>query len=210
MGFNSGPYDSDFIQPVARVKENLSIWTLGQWAHYQIEDQNPIPPGPASTVEMVALTVPAITSIGANATIAKQLVAVLQLNDLEFTHLRWEPLDAGIEGLIWEVAGQQKFASRAIHARVDSNTRQWDRHLSTTTFWVLGLNRDMNLEVRNRTAFAQPIARFIFMGYRMLLKAYDLSALTTNEKRAMTRGDKEVVAKIIGPTTWVQAEGRQA
>ena len=93
---------------------------------------------------------------------------------------------------------------------MDSNTRQWDRHLSTTTFWVLGLNRDMNLEVRNRTAFAQPIARFIFMGYRMLLKAYDLSALTTNEKRAMTRGDKEVVAKIIGPTTWVQAEGRQA
>lgn len=203
----SGIYDSDVIQPVAKIKENLSIWTTGQWSHFRIDYLEPIPPGPASTVDMVAAA--GLTTLAANAAIAKRVVAILQLNDTELLHVRFEPIE-NVEGVIWEQSGQAKFNSRSIHARVDRNTRQRDPHLVTTTFWILGANRDMQLEVRNPMAVATPLARFIFWGYRALLSAWDFSKYPDDVKAALKVGDVEVVRKIMGATTWLPAEGRQA
>lgn len=177
-------YDNGPISPVAKIKENLSIWTGGAWSHYQIEFIEPMPRSRPMTVEMVTATGNVV--IAANGLIAKSIVAILQLADTEFFHLRWEPID-DVEGVLWELASLGRFASRAVHARVTRFTSVRDPFLATTTFWVMGQQRDMQLEVQNPNPVALPQARFVFFGYR-----YILSSLKAEPAR----------------TTYIPAEGR--
>lgn len=202
----SGIYDSAHIQPVVRVRQNLSIYTKGQYSHYITDFIEGIPPSPASIVDVVT-TPPVATNIAASGTIAKRIVPALQMNDLELLHVRFEPLD-NVEGIIWEQAGSLRFNSRSINARVDFRTKQWDPTLATTTFWVLGLNRDMMLEARNPMPYALPMARFIFWGFRYLLTELVNSNWTAEQKALLAKGDRQTVRDLIGETTWIPAEGR--
>ena len=212
----SGIYDSYLLQPIAKVKENLSVLTTGVYQHYRVEYLEGMPPGPANVVDMVAQA--GLTTLVGGGTITKRIVTILQLNDLEFLHLRWEPLD-NVEGVLWELAGQARFNTANIQARVDLGTKLRDPYLSTTTFWILGRSRDMNLEVRNPMARATPTARFMFWGFRHLLSMYYLTALaarkTPDKNRqaqivtALKQGDQDIVRELIGVTTWLPAEGRQ-
>ena len=161
-------YDNGPISPIARIKENLSIWTTGKWEHYEIKFIEPMPRSSPMTVEMV--TASGAVTIAANGTIQKRLVNILRLADLELLHLRWEPID-DMEGALWEQSSQGRFVARNVQARVDRLTGSRDPYLATTTFYVLGKERDMNLEVRNPNGIALPLARFVFFGYRYLLEA---------------------------------------
>jgi len=194
MSILSGIYDSGVITPVVKIRENVSIFTVGQWSHYKVEYIEGLPRSSTMTVEMVTLS--GAATIAANGTIAKQVIAFLQLADLELVHLRWEPID-DMEGILWEQSSQGRFAARAVHARVDMLTSTRDPNLATTTFFILGKNRDMNLEVRNPAPVARALARFVFFGYRYVLS--ELDAITV--KRIM---DGSV------PSTWIPAEGRAA
>ncbi len=214
MPQTSGIYDSYFIQPVAKVKENLSIWTVNKYTHYVIEYQEPMPPGPATTRDIVNLAAQA--NLPAVGTIQKRVVDILQLNDLEFLHIRFEPLD-NVIGLIWEQGGQQKFGTaRAVHAQVDINTRLRDPALATTTVFILGSQRDMQLEVRNPMNYAIPQARFIFWGNRMILRerVFNFTGISDAERTAAIKGldsgDVDMVRKYVGTTTYVPAEGRSS
>ena len=162
-------YDNGPISPIAKIKENLSIWTVGKWAHYNIRNIEPLPRSSPMVAEMV---IAPATTIPLYGTIAKRLVAILQPGALEFLHLRWEPLD-DVEGSLWEQAGTARFTSAAVHARVTRFTAIRDPYLATTTFWILGRQRDMNLEVRNPNPVALPHARFVFFGYRYMLTLLD-------------------------------------
>lgn len=220
----SGPYDSQYIQPIVRIKERLAILTGGKWQFYTVDFQEPIPPTPASQVEMVAAS--GATTLAALGTIAKRVVTILQLNNLEFLHLRWKPLDY-VEGLLWERPSSLRMAAANIVSRVDPFVRDYDPTWATTTFWILGGREyDMNLEVRNPTRYATPVARFQFWGDRSLLSKLDLDALAsaqaqrdsavseeqtrlvTSYTTRMAAGDKELVSRIIGPVAWVPAEGQ--
>ncbi|MBA7607062.1 hypothetical protein ES703_14214 [subsurface metagenome] len=176
MPLLSGIYDSDPISPIAKIKENLSIWTRSNWSHFKINYIEPIPRSNPTMVEMVAAS--GATAIAIYGTIAKRLVAILQLNALEFLQLRWEPLD-DVEGVLWQLSSTGRFASRAIHARVSRFTAIRDPYLATTTFFILGRDRAMNLEVRNPNPVALPQARFVFFGYRYLLEEIPVPTVTT-------------------------------
>lgn len=194
----SGIYDSAPIQPVAKIKENLSILTGGNWHHYRIEYIEPMPPGPANIAEMVTLS--GATALAANGTIQKRVVAILQLNQDEFMHIRFEPLD-NVEGLLWEQAAQSRFASARLHCRVDRMTRFYDPYLATTTFFIMGSNRDFNLEVRNPMGYATPTARFMFFGEKYILYEY---------KHLSEVNDKDRISRELGQSTWLPAEGLQS
>ena len=159
-------YDNGPISPVAKIRENLSIWSGGGWEHYRIENIEPIPRSSPTMVDMV--TASGATTIAANGTISKQVVQILRLDTGEFLHLRWEPID-DVEGVLWELSSKGRFASRSVHARVTRFTSLRDPYLATTTFFILGKDRDMNLEVRNPNPVALPQARFVFFGYRYKL-----------------------------------------
>lgn len=177
-------YDNGPISPIAKPKENLSIWTIGKWQHFKIDYIEPLPPSSPMIAEMVTLS--GATTIPANGSITKRVIPILQVSDLELVHLRWEPLD-DVEGILWEQAGTGRFVTRSVHARVSMFSSLRDPNLATTTFWILGRDRDMNLEVRNPNPVALPLARFIFWGFRYILSPLD---------------------KEPSPTTWVPAEGR--
>lgn len=191
MPMISGIYDGGVIAPVAKIKENLSIFTVGHYVHYRIEFIEPMPWSNPMVVEMVVAS--GAVTIAANGAIAQRVVAILQLNDNNLLQLRWTPLD-DVEGVLWEQAGTGRFVTRGVHSRVDLFTRTFDPYLATTTFFILGKDRDMQLEVRNPRPVAQALARFVFFGYRYVLKPLDATAVTEIEA-----GRKA--------TTWLPAEG---
>jgi len=196
--YNPGP-----IQPVVKFRENLGIWTQNGWEYYRAEYIEPMPRSAPLVADVVALA--GATGLAANATIQKQVVVALQLNDKELLQLRWEPLD-NVEGVLWEQSGSGRFISRSAQARVDRGTSKYDPYLATTTFFVLGRDRDMNLEARNPMGVATPTARFAFWGYRYVLSA--LKPLDSRYAAAVQQGDLSAVKNQIGPVTWIPAEGR--
>lgn len=207
MGALSGIYDCDFVQPVAKIKENLSVWTTLQWSHFVIDYIEPMPPGPASLIDMVVIA--GATNIPALGTITKRVIAALQMASNEIVHIRWEPVD-NVEGVLWEQSGQLKFNSKNLSSRVNWQTRLWDPFLASTTFWIVGSNRDMNLEVRNPNAFALPQARFMFYGHRYLVTPWDFCKLSQQTQNLLAKGDPPTVKQYLGATAWVPAEGRMA
>ena len=208
----SGIYDNGPISPIARIKDNISVYTTRKWFHYQVVYTEPWPRSSPLRVEMVAAA--AVTTIAANGTIAKRLVPLLQVTDGEMLQVRFEPLD-DVEGVVYEQAGTGKFISRNTHARVDMLTCLRDPYMATTTFFILGFQRDMNLEVRNPNPVAVNQARFQFFGFRYTIEAITPqfpAGFTDAQKqeviKALGDGDKKTVAEYIGPTTWLPAEGR--
>lgn len=202
-------YDAWHFQPVVKVGENLCIYTGGKWQPHICQYQVPIAPGRPTIVDLVATSaVPAPANIPANGTLNKQIVTIMQLDSNEFTQMRFEPLDY-VEGAVWELAGQQLHKSKNIHSRVTPTTRVWDPFLASSTFFVLGSNKDMNLEVYNPMGYAQWQARFIFWGCRMLVELHpDYVKAPDRIKALIEAGDKKTIADVIGPITRVPAEGR--
>lgn len=225
MWENDGIYAPGPIRPVVEIRQNLAIFTGGKWEHYRADYIEPMPRSTPLVVDLVVLS--GATTLAANGAIAKILAPALQLNQLEFLHLRWEPLD-NVEGILWEQAGQGRFMTRGATARVDRNTRTYDPYLATTTFFILGPGRDLNLEARNPMGYATPTARFAFWGYRYLLTDIIPDALLSlpesltpeqaaagqytkaRGEAALRAGIPDAVKKLIGPTTWLPAEGRAA
>ncbi len=160
-------YDNGPISPIAKIKENLSVWTVGQWSHFEIQYIEPMPRSSPMMVEMVTLS--GGLTIAANGIIASTLINVLELNKGEFLHLRFLPID-DMEGILWEQRGQGRFVTRSAHARVTLGTPAYDPNCATTTFFILGRDLDPYLEVRNPNPVVWPVARFMFWGYRYLLK----------------------------------------
>lgn len=211
-------YDNGPISLIARIKDNLSIYTLRKWQHFNIVYAEPWPRGRQLRIEMV--TAAGLTTIPANGGIAKRVVPLLQVTDGEMLHVRFEPLD-DVEAIIWEQSGTGKFNSRNTHARVDMATCLRDPWLASSTFFIMGYQRDMNLEIINPNPRALNQARVQFWGYRYILEEItpDLSQIvlpngqpdTARRNDILTKvaaGDKMTVAQYIGPTTWLPAEGR--
>lgn len=159
-------YDNGPISPIVRIKENISLLSSGRWEHYNVRFIEGMPRSAPMMVEMVALT--GNVQIAANGIIAKSILAILQPAENEFFHLRWEPID-DVEGVLWEQSSQGRFAGRNVQAFVDRFSSARDPWLCGTTFFIIGLQRDMNLEVRNPNPVALPQARVVFWGYRYLL-----------------------------------------
>lgn len=212
----SGIYDSAPIQPVCRIKENLSVFTQNKWRHYLANSMDPWPAGSVNRVDMVTQAgVAGRTTLAANGTFAKEIVQILQLNVDEFVHLRFYPID-DIECRLWEISGQPRFNINRVHARVDRNTRRYDPYWATTTFWILGKDRDMNLEVFNPNGFAMPTARVQFFGFRADVTEYKINDLldkrgiprerASEYAKALERGDRDIVKELIGFTTWLPGE----
>ena len=198
-------YDNGPISPVCKIKENMAIWTTNQWDYFKVDYIEGLPRSSQSVVEMI--TVSGVTQLAANGTIAKIQLAPLLLNEGEFLHLRWEPID-DVEGVLWEQPSQGRFATRAIHARVNLYTWQMDPELATTTFFLLGRDRLMNLEVRNPNPVIIFVARFVFWGYRYLVEHIDVNKIYPELASEFKVGNQEVVRARIGTCTWIPTEGK--
>jgi len=161
-------YDNGPISPIARIKDNVSIWTENKWLSYNISYIEPIPFSSPFMVDMLTVA-PAVVTLAANATLAKRVVPVLQLNKDELIHLRWKPLD-DVEGRLYELGAAARFSPRGGHARVTLFTEIADPNLATTTFWILGgQNKDAQIDVVNPNPVAIAVARFAFWGFRYIL-----------------------------------------
>jgi hypothetical protein len=163
-------YDNGPISPIARIKDNLSVWSEQKWLHFNITYIEPIPFSSPFMVNMLAV-VPAVATLAAGGTMVKKVIPVLQLNDNELIHLRWKPLD-DVEGRLYELGAAARFSPRGGHARVTLFTELADPVLATTTFWILGgQNKDAQFDVINPDPVnAIPVARFAFWGFRYILQ----------------------------------------
>lgn len=160
-------YDNGPLSPIARIKDKLACWLVDKWIPFTIEYIEPIPRSSPFVIDMVALS--GLLTIPAGGQAPKQAIAVLQMNANELLHLRWEPID-DVEGGLWELANSARFNPFGGQARVSLFTATRDPWLATTTFFILGQQKDVNIGAWNPQAIAQPTARFAFWGYRYLLE----------------------------------------
>lgn len=180
-------YDNGPISPIARIQDNIAVWTeKGEYFPFKILFIEGIPESLPFRIDMVQIA--GATNIPANGVVAKAVVAVLQMNALELLHLRWEPQD-DVEGALWQLGNQARYAPRGGAARVSLQTADRDPWLATTTFYILGKDKDVNIGAFNPWGVAQPTARFDFWGYRYILTELPKAAL-------------------LGPITWLPAQGR--
>lgn len=159
-------YDSGPIAPVCRIGENIAAWTEMKWKYYKVEFIEPIPRSQQYMVD--ALVTSGVTTLAANGILQAQLLTILQMHKDEMFHVRWEPID-DIEGELFELSAVSRNNMRGGQSRVDLFTKTYDPYLATTTFWVLGENKDAQIETRNPNPVAIFTARFAFWGYRYIL-----------------------------------------
>lgn len=166
----SGIYDNGPISPIAKIHENIGILTEGEYRYFNIDYIEGLPRSRPLMIDMVALVVGA--NIPAYTQLAAQLVTAIRPggNDQkkEFLHLRWEPLD-DVEGFLFELANQGRFSAAGVFASVTRFSRENDPYLATTTFFVIGVNKDATIAAFNPNPVALPRARFSFWGYRYIL-----------------------------------------
>jgi hypothetical protein len=148
------------------VNENIAVWTEQQYKGYKVLYIEPIPRSQVFMVDM--LVQGQVTVIAANGQIGAQLVTILQMNNDEMFHARWAPID-DVEGGLYQLSGMSRNKMRGGQSRVSLFTERYDPFLSTTTFWVLGENKDAQIETRNPQPVAIYTARFAFWGFRYLL-----------------------------------------
>ena len=211
MPLLSGIYDT-FFQPVVRIKENISILTGNIWRHYVVDFIEGIPPGSATTIDFVAvaaITVPGYTALPANGQITKRVVTALQLVDKELIQLRFAPVD-NIEVLLYEQQGTARLNPTNVQARVDPTTRAWDTTLASTTFSIFGQNRDAFFEIRNLMAYAMPMARVRFWGWRYIVGQEFGTNLDQPTRKLLEQGDRAAVSRVVGATTYFPSEGKAA
>lgn len=169
MGTVANIYDSGPISPIARIHDNIAIWTENKYLPYRIEWMEGVP---ASSPWVVDLCFPPpagpFTALPANGQIAKTAIALFQQNKNELVHFRWEPID-DVEGGLWELGTVNRYSPKGGAARVTPFTGDRDPWLATTTFFILGINKDIQLGCYNPQAVAQFVARFSFFGYRYVL-----------------------------------------
>lgn len=183
-------YDNGPISPIAKVGENLAIWLDQAYYPYRIQWTEPMPASSPLVVDLVA-TSSALTVAAANQT-QKTAVVALNMTENELFHARWEPLD-DVEGLLWENNNMARNSTKGAQARTSPTTRYYDPWLATTTFWILGINRDPSFAAYNPWAIAQPTARFAFWGFRYILLPL--------------KGDEAKMA-LKGPITYLPGQGR--
>lgn len=162
----AGIYDNGPISPVAKINENLAIFFDKAYRFYRIEFIEGIPESSPFVIDLVAIANQVNIAAGQN--IQKQAIQVLLMNENELLHLRWEPLD-DIEGQLWQLPSQSRYSPKGGQATVSPFTRDHDPYLATTTFFILGQNKDPQIGAFNPEAIAQPTARFAFWGYRYIL-----------------------------------------
>ena len=185
-------YDSGPISPIAKVGENIAVWRDNAYVPYKIQWYEGIPQSSPFVVDMVAIS--GATNIPAGGQTQKSITVTLQMYPDELLHLRWEPID-DVEGLLWELNNQARYATKGAQGRTSPFTWRRDPWLSTTTFWILGQNRDPSIGAFNPWAIAQPTARFAFWGYR-----YILTESSTADKALFASGKLNV--------TYLPAQGR--
>jgi len=179
-------YDSGPIMPICKIMENLGVLTGGDWHYYNTSFIEPMPRSRSMVADIVAIS--GNVQVAANGTINQQLIQFLRMNKGELLHLRFEPID-DVECLLWETGSIGRFATNFARARVSRFTAFRDPYLATSTFWVIGQDNDINIEIRNPNPVAWPQARVAFWGYRYFL-------------------GEELKGKPAGPITYIPAEGK--
>lgn len=200
MGTVANIYDNGPISPVARVKENIAVWQ-GETGYvpYKIEWMEPIPASSTFRVDLCVVgnnNTP--LAAGPAGQIAATLLNVLTMNEKELFHLRWYPLD-DVEGAVWQLSGSARFSTRGGQARVTLFTRAYDPYLATTTFYVIGQNKDARIGAFNPLAVAQPMCRFQFFGFRYVL---------TGPLSLPKIADGSTTGGFAGPITYLPAQSR--
>ena len=170
----SGIYDNGPIAPVAKIDEKLTIWTENSWQPFNIDYIEGIPRSRPMVIDLVTLNnaanIPALGTLNAQFVLAIQPAGgnTNKANGkVELLHLRWEPIGM-VEGMLFELT-PARYNPRGAQATVTPFTALRDPYLATTTFFVLGPNKDARIGAYNPLAAVQPAALFVFWGFRYVL-----------------------------------------
>ena len=168
MNFVDNLYNPGPITPICQIKEHLAIWSEQRWMGFQVDFIEPQPRSSNFIIDLI--TIAGVAPLVPNATVAGQLLPIIQVNENELAHLRWFVID-DIEGQLWQLSNMARFAPRGGQAGVNLFTPVYDPWLATTTFWVLGGKgeKDARVGCTNISGAILGQARLGFFGYKYVM-----------------------------------------
>lgn len=157
---------------------NLEAYAQGTQLYYRVEYVEPLVAGSQGVINF--------GSIAASSLVAKAVQTLLQTDENHLMRFRCVPID-DCEVQFWEPGPNGLKAEKNFQTRATLATPWYDPELIGTEFWVLGMNRDVQIAVYNPRVVTQPSSRVLFFGWHYFLTALD--------------------AKPQGHTTWIPAQG---
>jgi hypothetical protein len=169
MSLVSGIYDNGPISPIVKIDENIRVDLNDKSYYYQVKFLEGIPRSTPFTIDLIAAA--GVTTLATANRLQAQIVAVLQVSDDEMIQMRFKPIDLNVEGELYQLGGVARFNNpQGGQARVTQMTGEHDPNYASTTFFVIGRNKDAQIGVFNNGGVAVPQARFAFWGFRYILK----------------------------------------
>jgi len=153
-------YGAGPIEPVARIKDWVEVWSQGAWTRYQVEYIEPLPRSQQLVQDFGA--------VAANGSVVTTLVNNLRLDDNHLLQVRFAPLD-DVECALWLQSGQARYYIKFVQDRVSLYTGILDPYWATTQFFILGKDRDPYIQVFRRGDYAATVSRVAFWGFRYIL-----------------------------------------
>jgi hypothetical protein len=160
--------------PVAKMGENLLVWSRGAWQARVITYIEPLPASSPLVLDF--------GSVAASSTITSAIATSIRQDDGYLVELWMRPLD-DIEIVLWLLQGQQKFRIKEVAARVSLLTGITDPYWHTSRFAVLDRDNDPYIEIRNPTAYALGSTLVAFWGNKYLV-----NEVSSDKARQMLSG----------------------
>lgn len=198
-----GAYDA---WPALDEQDVVVVYTSGTRKPYRVEYVEPLP-----------ASVPLRQNLGAvnaGATVQKVLITGIQLNDNVLLQCRIKPID-DIDLLLFLQQGTAKFWIRNSQATVNLFTQIVDPEWKTTTFFVMGRDKDLYVQVNNVTQYNLVQSRLQVWGWRANVTPLDDDThkwrIDVGQKALYQPGSTAPV--VFSPwngkrVLWVSAEGQ--
>ena len=154
----------DPYKPIAKMGENLLVWSQGNWHGYTIAYHERLPLASPSIVDFGA--------VAASGTVNSSLVNSLQLASGYLIQMWMKPLD-DLEIVLWLQRGTQKFQIRDTGFRVSLLSGIDDPQWLSTEFAAIGTIHDPYIEIRNPSAYALVTSLVAFWGNKYLVTKAD-------------------------------------
>lgn len=193
--YNPGP-----IQPVCLVGENIGVWTQADYWFFKVLHIEALPASRTMQQDIGAVT----SATSSNIT----EITVARAQDGNLLHVRAAPLDP-VELTVYQQRATGRHTAFSATGVISVSTGNRDPHYASSTYFILGKEKSIWVQVANNTGYNLAQSRVRFWGFRYVIDPLPTSDI--NLLRKIMAGNATLEEKRAAPgATIVSAEGREA
>ena len=186
------------IAPVAKVGQNMGVWTNNTYRFFRILFIEGLPGSPQLVQD--------IGAVNANSVSTETRITVVDAPEGSIVHCRCAPLD-DIEFEVSEIKASKRFVANSQIARVSLFNAAFDPYWALTTMFVLGNMQSIYVTAYNNTDYNEAKSRLKFWGLRYTIDRLDPQTELMFQKALISGNSGELDSRGLRATI-VPAMGR--